>query len=78
MRLVTQEGQRMSEAVQGYRVVWDADAEIAHVQWLPGSVCGLEEARAVTAEIRALGHGSVPICVDMREMAKSPWWPVRR
>jgi hypothetical protein len=54
----------------GYRLDWDADAGIARTVWLPGSVCGLAEAQAVTGEIRAMGHGAVPVLVDMREMAK--------
>jgi hypothetical protein len=53
-----------------YRVWWDDEAEVARTEWLPGSVCGVEEARGVTDEIRDLGHGSVPVFVDMRAMGR--------
>lgn len=60
----------MSETGPVYRVSWDEAARVARTDWLPGSVCTVEEAKAVTDEIRALGHGPVPVYVDMREMRK--------
>jgi hypothetical protein len=60
----------MSEAVKCYRVTWDDEAKVARTEWLPGSLCGLDEAKAVTDAIRAMGHGPVPVYVDMRGMAK--------
>jgi hypothetical protein len=60
----------MSAAEQCYRVWWDDQARVARTEWLPGSVCRVEEAKAVTDEIRDLGHGAVPVYVDMRNMAK--------
>jgi len=51
-------------------VWWDEDAQIAHADWQPGAVCGLPEAQAVTIELLALGHGPVPVLVDMRRLAK--------
>jgi hypothetical protein len=53
-----------------YRVSWDADAGVARTSWTPGAVCRVEEARAVTTELKALGRGAVPLLVDMRGMAK--------
>lgn len=63
-------GQRMSEAVKNFRVTWDDEAKVMRVEWLPRAVCRLEEAKAVTEAIRATGHDSVPLYVDMRGMAK--------
>ncbi|KAA1424185.1 STAS/SEC14 domain-containing protein [Nocardioides antri] len=60
----------MSEAVKCYRVTWDEEERIARTEWLPGAVCRLEEAQAVTDAIRDMGHGAVPLYVDMRGMAK--------
>jgi hypothetical protein len=54
----------------GYRVFWDDQACVAVTEWATGSVCGLTEAAAVTADVKALGRGSVPILVDMRGMAR--------
>jgi hypothetical protein len=51
-------------------VWWDEDARVAHVDWQPGAVCGLAEARAVSVELQALGRGRVPVLVDMRGLAK--------
>jgi hypothetical protein len=53
-----------------YRVWWDEQAQVAHADWRPGSTCGLEEARAITAALRALDRGSVPVLVDMRGLVK--------
>lgn len=60
----------MSEAEVCFKVTWDDEAGIARTDWLPGSVCRVEEAVAVTDAIRGLARGPVPVCVDMREMAK--------
>jgi hypothetical protein len=53
-----------------YRVWWDEEAQVAHADWRPGSACGLEQARAITAELRALDRGSVPVLVDMRGLVE--------
>lgn len=53
-----------------YRVSWDDETQVARTEWLPGSVCRIEEAKAVTDQIRAMGRGPVPVLVDMRQMAK--------
>jgi hypothetical protein len=63
-------GQQMSEAVKRYRVWWDDEEKVMRIEWLPGSVAGLAEAKAVAAEMRALRQEPVPLFVDMREMAK--------
>jgi hypothetical protein len=55
---------------ESYRVFWDEQARVMIVEWAPGSVCGLTEAAAVTAEISAMGHGLAPLLVDMRGMAQ--------
>ena len=51
-----------------YEVSWDAAAGVARTDWLPGAVCGIEEARAVDAEIHALGQGKVRSLVDLRQV----------
>ncbi|HET7397000.1 MAG TPA: STAS/SEC14 domain-containing protein [Intrasporangium sp.] len=52
-----------------YRVTWDEASGIARTDWLPGAVCGIEEAHAVDAEIKALGRGKVRCLVDLRQAA---------
>jgi hypothetical protein len=52
-----------------YRISWDEAHGIARTDWLPGAVCGIEEARAVDAEISALGQGKVLSLVDLRRVA---------
>jgi hypothetical protein len=52
-----------------YAVSWDEANAVARTDWLPGAVCGIEEARAVDAEIRALGRGKVLSLVDLRQVA---------
>lgn len=51
-----------------YRVSWDEQAGLARTDWLPGAVCGIEEARAVDAEIKALDRGKVRCLVDLRDV----------
>ena len=51
-----------------YEITWDDATGIVRTDWLPGAVCGLAEARAVDAEITALGHGKVLSLVDLREV----------
>lgn len=53
---------------KSYDVSFDEDSDVARTVWLPGSVCGIEEARAVHTEIRALGRGKVRSLVDLREV----------
>jgi hypothetical protein len=60
----------MTAAELPYRLWWDEELRIAQCTWLPGSVCGLDEARAVTGEMTALERGPVPLLVDMRELTK--------
>ena len=55
-------------ATKCYEVSWDAEAGVARTVWLPGAVCGIGEARAVDAEIRALGQGKVRSLVDLRRV----------
>jgi hypothetical protein len=52
------------------RVWWDEDVQIAHADWQQGAVCDLAAAQTVSAELVALGHGRVPVLVDMRGLAK--------
>jgi hypothetical protein len=49
-----------------YEVSWDETWAVARTDWLPGAVCGIDEARAVDAEIKALGRGKVLSLVDLR------------
>lgn len=53
-----------------FRVWWDEDARVSRTEWAPGAVCGLADAQGSTAAVQALGHGSVPVLVDMRQMSK--------
>lgn len=53
-----------------YRVWWDEASGVTHVEWAPGSVCGLADAQGATAAAQALGHGLVPVLVDMRLMSR--------
>ena len=55
-------------AEQCYEVSWDDETGLARIVWRPGAVCGLEEARAVDAEIEALGQGPVRCLVDLRQV----------
>ena len=57
-------------AEEPFRVWWDETAGVSRTQWAPGSVCGLAEAQGATAAAQALGHGAVPVLVDMRQMSK--------
>lgn len=57
------------DELPNYRVWWDAAAGVAHTQWQSGARCGIEEARAVHAEVQALGHAHVRSLVDLREVA---------
>lgn len=59
----------MTESSAPYRIWWDEETETARCVWAPDSHCGAGEARAVTAELRALGRGEVPLLVDMRGVA---------
>ena len=52
-----------------YRVSWDEDHGVARTDWFPGAVCGIEEARAVDADIHALGQGRVLSLDDLRQVA---------
>lgn len=58
----------MGEEARGWRVWWDESAGVARTDWLPGAVCGLDEARAVDEEIKALGRGKVLSLVDLRDV----------
>lgn len=60
----------MSNDDEVFRVCWDEEHQLARVDWLPGSEASVEEARAVTAQVGALGRGRVPVLVDMRDMLK--------
>jgi hypothetical protein len=52
---------------QCYRVSWDEATGVARTDWLPGAVCGIEEAQAVDAEIRGHARGRpVRSLVDLR------------
>ncbi|MDI6909567.1 STAS/SEC14 domain-containing protein [Nocardioides sp.] len=50
-----------------YQVSWDERAGIARTDWLPGARCDLALARAIDADIQALGHGRVLSLVDLRD-----------
>jgi hypothetical protein len=48
-----------------YSVSWDESARLARIDWSPGAVCGIDEARAVDDEIEKLGRGPVRCVVDL-------------
>jgi hypothetical protein len=52
-----------------YRVWWDDAAGIARSEWRKGSVCTIDEARSLNAAVLALGHGAVPILVNLRNLS---------
>jgi len=58
----------MDDQGKCYRVWWDGAGGVVRTDWHEGASCGLAEARAVDAEIRALGRGKVLSLVDLREV----------
>jgi hypothetical protein len=58
----------MEDQDRCYRVWWDETGGVVRTDWFPGAVCGIDEARAVDAEIEALGRGKVLSLVDLREV----------
>ena len=58
----------MEQDQRCYRVYYDDEARVVRTVWLPGAVCGLEEAKAVDAEIKALDRGRVLSLVDLRDV----------
>lgn len=53
-----------------FRISWDEAAGVLRFLWVPGAVCGEDEARRGTDALHALRRGAVPLLVDMREMTK--------
>lgn len=58
----------MQDEDRCWRVWWDAEAGLVHCDWLPGAVCGIDEARAVHADVEALAQGEVLLLVDLTEV----------
>jgi hypothetical protein len=56
----------MTPEGKGWRVSRDEDTGVVRTHWLRGAVCGIEEARAVDAEIRALAGTGILSLVDLR------------
>ncbi|GAA2734989.1 hypothetical protein GCM10009867_16310 [Pedococcus aerophilus] len=59
----------MSSDEKSYEITWDPTTGIARTDWLPGAVCGIDVARDVDAEIKALGQDKVLSLVDLRQVA---------
>lgn len=59
----------MDDHVEPCRVWWDDESGLARVQWRTGGVCSIETARSLAAKVAELGHGRVPLLVDIREVA---------
>lgn len=59
----------MSSDEKCYEITWDPTTGIARTDWLPGAVCGIDVARDVDAEIKALGQDKVLSLVDLRQVA---------
>ena len=51
-----------------YRVSRDEATGVVRTVWLPGSVCGIEEARALDADTRAVGGDDIRLMVDLRDL----------
>jgi len=51
-----------------YRVSWDEAAGVTRTDWFKDAVCGIDEARAVDAEIQALGRVDVLSLVNLRDV----------
>lgn len=58
----------MTPGEKCFRVSLMEPGGVVRTDWLPGAVCGIEEARAVDAEIRALEKGTVLSLVDLRDI----------
>lgn len=58
----------MTDQDKCYRVWWDEGGGVVRTDWFKGAVCGIDEARAVDTEIRALGRDKVLSLVDLREV----------
>lgn len=58
----------MEDRDKCYRVWWDEPSGVTHTGWLKGAVCGIDEARAADAKIRAMGRGEVLLMVDLRNV----------
>jgi hypothetical protein len=52
----------------GFLITWDEEAGIVRTDWLPGAVCGIDEAREVHEQIMALGQSKPLSLVDLREV----------
>lgn len=55
----------MPAASPRFQLSWDETRGVARIDWAPGTVCGIEEARALDLEIEALGRGPVRCLVDL-------------
>ena len=62
--------QNFSDPPALYDVSWDETEQVVRFVWAPDSVCTVQQARAGSATIRALGKGTAPMLVDMRQMKK--------
>jgi hypothetical protein len=51
-----------------YRVSYDEAAGVTRTDWLENAVCGIDEARAVDAEIQAMGRVNVLSLVNLRDV----------
>jgi hypothetical protein len=58
----------MNDEHRPYRVWWDDEAGVARAEWEQGADCGLEVAREIDAQVVALGHGKVPLLVNIRNI----------
>jgi hypothetical protein len=62
------EESRMNVEYQPCRVWWDDEDGVARAEWQPGADCGLEVARDIDGRVGAMGHGKVPLLVDIRNI----------
>jgi hypothetical protein len=58
----------VSDSEQNFSVWWASANSVAHTDWLPGAECVLQDALAVSADVRRLGQGRVLSMVDLRPL----------
>jgi hypothetical protein len=58
----------MEDLVEPCRVWWDEEANVARAEWSKGAVCRRDDAQRLDGEVTALGHGRVPVLVDIQQI----------
>jgi hypothetical protein len=58
----------MDDNEKCFRVWWDEQGGVVRTDWLEGAVCGIDDARAVNAEIEAMDRGKVLSLVNLKQV----------